>query len=736
MLLPVALLFVSCGSQVDPGKTLPPPWNPPQTTIAPEFVAATKFLLMHGLGDPRGGTMKRVTIQKRDTWRAEPFKVETSGWVRKNGDVVCWDGLVYKPESVGAPLTVEEALENQLKPPAQSQAAPIRSPMMGPNGLVPAALLLIAGETHLAERTLKAPDRSTPGAPFVPLAGSFLVPRWHRAVHAHMAGDDKQAYADSFALARDWADYEAEAERLMGRESIDRFYEVSPRPPGPIYVFKYLYPADALRFDSERRLNEGTPKVDLKTLEGLAPEARIKTLIGWLDQIGARQWGQPGGVSIVSDPIAQALAKEGEAAVEPLIAAYENDGRLTRSVSFGRDFFPDRNLITVSSAAYAIVANILQLSLTGPDMYRPYSPEQLREFWKKNRGKSRSERLFDILADDAGNRRQWLEAAQQLVQSRDIRNEGGWVTVPDATKPQAPIVGEELRSRTNPSVADLLSRRALEVAGSGELQSSGDQFACAEALQIGLALAKWDRSAALQTLQRLTNRGFELSLETKHRGNAMESILPPLAQVQLERIRAGDETAWADYRRLAMNYETDSFFEPSIFRPLWIHKDHPLAKQLSRDLFLSDDSPVVGSMRAKDRLVSQIDRFIESPMIDIEPVRELVKRLLRDTSKVGSVTQTDQGIRYQFLNGGSGGMGLDPKLSPQPPVGTTGEYRMCDAVAVYVSRLVGAPGYNPLWTPAQKQSALSEEVAFLDSIPNRGDVLPDHVRGRFDRWGT
>ena len=369
-------------------------------------------------------------------------------------------------------------------------------------------------------------------------------------------------------------------------------------------------------------------------------------------------------------------------------------------------------------------------------MYQPYTPAQLRDFWKKNQGKSRAERLFEILANDAGNRRQWLEAAQQLVQSRDIRHEGGWVTVPDASKPQAPIVGEELRSRTNPSVSDLLAKRALEVAGSGELRSSGDQFACAEALQIGLALAKWDRAAAPSTLQKLTKRAFELSLESTMRGNAMESILPPLAQVQLERIRAGDETAWADYRRLALAYETDSFFEPMVFRPLWILKDHPKAKQLATDLFAGEDSPVLAQMRKEDRWTFRIDRIVQSPMIDIESVRALIKKLLRDGSKIGTVTRNDDTINYKLDKGGSGGIGVDNKLDPQPNKGASGDFKVADLIAIHVSRLVGAPFYNPVWPEARKREAISDLIAFLDSIPKRGDVLPDHVRSRYDRWGT
>jgi len=52
-------------------------------------------------------------------------------------------------------------------------------------------------------------------------------------------------------------------------------------------------------------------------------------------------------------PIVQALEQEGESAVEPLLECFANDDRLTRSVSFGRDFQLERNLIPVARAAQA-----------------------------------------------------------------------------------------------------------------------------------------------------------------------------------------------------------------------------------------------------------------------------------------------------------------------------------------------------------------------------------------------
>ena len=63
---------------------------------------------------------------------------------------------------------------------------------------------------------------------------------------------------------------------------------------------------------------------------------QVAYLIGQLDEVDARQWSQPGGVSLASDWRVEALIKIGEPAVPALIDCLETDERLTRSVHFWR----------------------------------------------------------------------------------------------------------------------------------------------------------------------------------------------------------------------------------------------------------------------------------------------------------------------------------------------------------------------------------------------------------------
>ncbi len=77
-----------------------------------------------------------------------------------------------------------------------------------------------------------------------------------------------------------------------------------------------------------------------------------------LQNVSARQWGQPGGVDLTTSPVVQELIARGDEAIPPLLDAMGQDYRLTRSVSFHRDYFTNRHLIGAAEAAYAALCKI------------------------------------------------------------------------------------------------------------------------------------------------------------------------------------------------------------------------------------------------------------------------------------------------------------------------------------------------------------------------------------------
>src|SRR5262249_3264120 len=151
-------------------------------------------------------------------------------------------------------------------------------------------LLLRLGETELARRLWKlATQDEKEKDPYRALAGDWMWNAFERAVAAHMRGDDRLALADARLLAKIQPLIEAEAKQRGFKPNTD--YSNSP-------FFKQVL---ALLADCERRVaNQKNPSL---------PKNDIAALIDDLQNVDARQWGQPGGVSLAEDPRVQALVK-------------------------------------------------------------------------------------------------------------------------------------------------------------------------------------------------------------------------------------------------------------------------------------------------------------------------------------------------------------------------------------------------------------------------------------------
>jgi hypothetical protein len=87
-----------------------------------------------------------------------------------------------------------------------------------------------------------------------------------------------------------------------------------------------------------------------------------------LEEITVRQDGQPGGLSFGLHPIVAELVEIGD--VDALADVLERDERLTRSVSFHRDFKRSRWVAGVHEPAYAALRRILGHGLGG-DWWTP-----------------------------------------------------------------------------------------------------------------------------------------------------------------------------------------------------------------------------------------------------------------------------------------------------------------------------------------------------------------------------
>ena len=338
-------------------------WKPPATLLPEKFVTATTTLFDQGLADPRDCEYRQIEVVSGSVWGGASV-CKMHGWVLPNKSVnqtqrfgVGWNGLVYPLMSVGEPANIREDVLQLIKqdetsrarykiehpnfPSFRLQYASSDATSMSHETLLPlkASLLLRLGHTDLAEKVWSAWIAGTDANgkdPYLILSLDWTWALFDRAVTAHMRGDDRLSLLS--------------ARSLVGIERTGHL--------------TFLKPLTQLLADEERRVREKSdPRRE--ALEGdlrKNPRVSVDTLIRHLDEVVAVQWGQPGGVDLSGNEIVKALIAHGDAAVEPLLNVIENDTRLTRSVSFGRDFHFERHLIGVHEAAYVALVQILKIS--------------------------------------------------------------------------------------------------------------------------------------------------------------------------------------------------------------------------------------------------------------------------------------------------------------------------------------------------------------------------------------
>ena len=210
-----------------------------------------------------------------------------------------------------------------------------------------------------------------------------------------MRGDDIEGLRIAEALLADLPALRATIETLKERDGTIG---------APEDRLKFLDDIPALAADLKRRTT--SPAVATKPPDPNDPDALVRAL----DEARERQLGQPGVVVIADDPNVRRLATRGDAAVPALLKALEGDDRLTRSVGFGRDFWPERVIYTVRSAAYAALLKIAgQDEIPGARRSDgTLDVPAVRAYMAANRGLSPAQRLLrametPVAPDDIGN---------------------------------------------------------------------------------------------------------------------------------------------------------------------------------------------------------------------------------------------------------------------------------------------------------------------------------------------
>jgi len=677
-------------------------------------VKVSAQLFAAGLADPRGGVYRKVEIfnlhNDQDT-------VQTHAWLFPGETAVCWNGLVYRVKSAGAVADLETDVQTVLSAKPWSGRMPtifragddpdpapaaFWSDMQSNQTIVPTSisLLLRLERADLAEKLWAAPEVPTiagnkvgpheteEGLWLATAATAWFATAYWRLVFAFGAGNDLEA-ADVGESILEWRSRVPDAWRVENRWVPKRVPDIS-----------FLNPVPQLTADARRRLKGSKREdLDLKTIADDAtgvghfsqqPQAvRVAQLIDRLEDMIGSKISYPGPLVFSFAPAYKLLVREGDAAVIALIDAYENDERLTRTFDYSRPW----NIAYTPIAVHQVVELLLG-DVLGDNAWKGKTPAELQSWWRERHSTSRAERSFQMLADDRATHEQWLESADFLTTRSDLqRFQGGFTMQPggcDPGKSLAPPNGESFRTRANPSMTELLQKRAAALA------NLGSSLACV----MSVKLALWDEKAALPSLR------LAAKLQSC-RANPL---------IAIARLSVGDETAASDW---VAELPHHAKFPPLMLNelaPFWIFPQDPVLEQAAQSLFEKPDadwSPV------------KAYNHINSPLIAVPAFRRAALTALHDSTVVARFTQRANGyLSFSFANGGGGSFpdSVDPRAArgEEPPI------RAKDLVAWGVSNMEGAPEFGLDWTTAEKDAALPVIGSFLES--NGADLHPSPSR--------
>ena len=276
--------------------------------------------------------------------------------------------------------------------------------------------------------------------------------------------------------------------------------------------------------------------------------------------------------------------------------------------------------------------------------------------------------------------------------------------------------GEVLRSKTNPSVTDLLLKRATAVA---EEANKKDQSMAVEAIGNGTELvsilSQWDKPAsAVAPAQSLMRHSIELwpnwTTFIMSSGHDLARYIPRMTQIRVE---GGDMNALAEYAEWVKSAGEEQIDEYVIdaFEPLWRNPSNQTVSTLSEWLFNDSASPWSKLPWKRSHFHDPLD----SDLVKLSAFRRLLVRELENQTVAGSMEwHVGQGINISYHTGTSnGGHHFAWPETESPADGTKVEIRRCDWVAWTLSKSKQIPFFDPFASVEKRDEAIKNAKAEL-----------------------
>ncbi len=716
-------------------------WHVPASDIPNNFTNAVQALFKKGFADPRGCEYRKITIAWGDDAWGFFFRAKTHGWVLPESEnstqrfAILWNGLVYPVIAVGKKVSVKSDVQQIIKYNIQQinitknklrlpESKKLQWPEIFLYGMLLScgcgdasicALLLRLGDVKLAAEVYRT-GIEIHGKHYLKRLLSQLEfdYKWNifsRALAATMYGDDKLALC-----------FAEQLEPLVNNDNTG-FGSTSRK----------------LLDDLRRREKEKRQPLP-------APKNKIDALIRDLENVNTRQMGQPGSVILGQDKRIKALIAISTPAIEDLLQCLENDQRLTRSVSFGRDFHRQRTIITVADAAYVALSGILQQSFffTGTTAdnvsrrnleSRRKLARKIRKHYNRYKNMKNEEKWYNILKNNDETIEAQLQAAANICRKTNVKtipNSSGFsVTCTSKSNGNSVgLTGEILRAKTNPSLSELLNTRAISYLPKSE-SAIATSLAFHNAQRMALLSAKWDLRNSLPTLKQVSAEIYRaLPEDESFKSRRLELLIP----LTIQCTNAGDKSALVHYcRTLQVNPEAvlgkhcNDAWEKYL-EPLYQFPDDKNVKSTAEIIFYTSGnswSKYFWKFQDARRIKSYYNGLF-AQLMRLTSYQKHVLSGLENKNKIikwqTDITGDRGNFNYEYLDrSGSGSEGFkidDVKQDPLFPGNHNVQIlRVCDVYAKALSLMkdTGYPIFQNYWNEEKRNKVIQKIRAILSN---------------------
>lgn len=678
------------------------------------FAPALRTMLEAGLPDPSGLPYHNIGISTGNCYTGFDGITRTEGWLlpAKPGEpvfAIAWNGLVYPVVEDKGAADFKERVVKITKVGEKDRAAwhdTGEATQVTPDtlSLIHGLYLTRLGETDAADYLLKNREQPLKAPPLESdLALDWVWNLYERAVCAHMRGDPRMALASLTTCKQAIAGLEKPLKQVDGM-----FGNVKSWNEDLLILEK----------DCERRLEAG--KIGIFDPEAfLAEEQSVQDLIDALDRIALPQDGQPGDVPLWESLVVKALVAKGDSAVEPLLQCLTKDPRLTQSVHFWRSHHKSRTILGVHEAAlYALQsvldADFFDLASTGDSLsardpeYRTKLAALIRADWEKYGRTTGPSRTFRMLADDTAGIDAWMQAGSSLFHITEYDEESG-----EPIPPSGPIPGEPLRVKRDPSVSDLLEKRAAEA---GRLADTGDVEAGHGRMALLAILLDWDEKRGRAAIGKLAARWLESDTWNSEKQHVLQQFIGDVADKCPEVLAVFEAMAWSLSPGKYTGWSHASGFVTSIY------EKHG-ASLKRKGLWTDPESPWCLTNLSDRRLEDVVGYWKEQELTDKQPFRAMVASLLTDATECGEVYIEEDNPKHWWLRGdeNSGGPGLpeNAKLGLKPGESLPVRCKDVAGKALKESRFIGDEPEEPVleyyWSLEDRDTWLAKVSAEFNS---------------------